>query len=68
MFITNNHASSHLWWKENFLTYQNDLKYYEHSCRRKISHNKDKPRTIEYKEGKEIIIRNAYQLKDTGFT
>ena len=32
MFITNNHASFHLWWKENLLIYQNVSKYYEHGC------------------------------------
>ena len=32
MFITNNHASFQLWWKENLLIYQNVSKYYEHGC------------------------------------
>ena len=32
MFITNNHASFHLWWTENLLIYQNVSKYYEHGC------------------------------------
>ena len=32
MSITNNHASLHLWWKENLLIYQNVSKYYEHGC------------------------------------
>ena len=39
--------------------------------RRKRSHNKNKPRTIVFKlhsfEDKESIIRNVYQLKDTGY-
>ena len=32
MFMTNNHASFQLRWKENLLTYQNVSKYYEHGC------------------------------------
>ena len=32
MFMTNNHASFQLRWKENLLTYQNVSKYYEHRC------------------------------------
>ena len=36
MFITNIHASFHLWQKENLLIYQNVSKYYEHSCRYQI--------------------------------
>ena len=32
MFITNNHASFHLWWKENLLNHQKVSKYYEHGC------------------------------------
>ena len=39
--------------------------------RRKRSHNKNKPRTIVFKlhsyEDKESIMRNVYQLKDTGY-
>ena len=31
MFAINNHASIHLWWKENLLIYQHVSKYYEHS-------------------------------------
>ena len=31
-FITNNHASFHLVWKENFLNHQKVSKYYEHDC------------------------------------
>ena len=37
MFIfyinTNNHASFHLWWKENLIKYQKVSKYYAHDCR-----------------------------------
>ena len=29
MFIVHNHASFHLWWKENLLTHQKVSKYYE---------------------------------------
>ena len=36
MFITNNHASFHLWWKQNLVKYQKILKYYVHYCRCKI--------------------------------
>ena len=39
--------------------------------RKKRSHNKDKPRTMFFKlhsyEDKESIMRNVYQLKDTGY-
>ena len=35
-FITNNHASIHLWWKENLLNHQKVSKYYEHDCMQKI--------------------------------
>ena len=33
MFITNNHASFHLWWKENLAKHQKASKYYENDCR-----------------------------------
>ena len=29
LFITNNHASFHLWLKENFVKYQKVSKYYD---------------------------------------
>ena len=32
MFITNNHASFHLWWKENLVKYQEVSKYFDHDC------------------------------------
>ena len=32
VFITNNYALFHLWWKENSLNYQKVSKYYEHDC------------------------------------
>ena len=32
-FVTNNHASFYLWWKENLLNRQKVLKYYQHDCR-----------------------------------
>ena len=32
MFISNNRASFHLWWKENLLKHQKVSKYYESSC------------------------------------
>ena len=32
-YVTNNHASFHLWWKENLLNHQKVSKYYEHDCR-----------------------------------
>ena len=32
-FITNNHASFHLWWKENLFNHQKGSKYYEHDFR-----------------------------------
>ena len=31
-FITYNHASFYLWWKENLLNYQKVSKYYEYDC------------------------------------
>ena len=31
-FITNNHASFHLCWKDNLLSHQKLSKYYEHDC------------------------------------
>ena len=47
------------------------LKYFATGCRRKRNHNKDKPRTIVFKlhsyEDKERIMRNVYQLKNTGY-
>ena len=33
MFIGNNRASFHLWWKENLVKHQKVLKYYENDCR-----------------------------------
>ena len=32
MFITNNHASFRLWWKEHIVKYQEVSKYYVHDC------------------------------------
>ena len=32
-FITNNHASFHLWRKANLLNHQKVSQYYEHDCR-----------------------------------
>ena len=31
-FITNNHTSFHLWWKENLLGLKKISEYYEHDC------------------------------------
>ena len=36
VFVTNNHASFHLWWKENLIKYQKVLKYHVHDCRSKM--------------------------------
>ena len=33
MFITNNHASFHLWGKENLAKHQKISKYYDYDCR-----------------------------------
>ena len=32
MFITNNHPSFQLWWKENLFKHQKVSKYYDHDC------------------------------------
>ena len=32
MYITNNHASFHLWRKKSLVKYQKVLKYYVHDC------------------------------------
>ena len=32
MFITNNHDSFHLWWKENFIKHQKVSKYFGQDC------------------------------------
>ena len=34
MFIINNCASFHLWWKENLVIHQRVSKYYENDCRK----------------------------------
>ena len=36
MFITNNYASFHVWWKENLVKYQKVSKYYDHDYRKII--------------------------------
>ena len=36
MFITNNHALLHLWWKEILVKFQEVFKYYVHDCLNKI--------------------------------
>ena len=41
IFITNNHASFHLWWKENLLKYQKVSKYYVHNCSSHIIESDD---------------------------
>ena len=33
LFISNNHPSFHLWWKENLVKHQKVSKYYETDCR-----------------------------------
>ena len=33
IFVTNNQALFHFWWKENLLKHQKVSKYYEHGCR-----------------------------------
>ena len=35
MFISNNHASLHLWSKDNLLKHQKVLQYYFHDCLKK---------------------------------
>ena len=37
MFISNNSASFHLWWKENLIKYQKVSKYYANDCRYNIN-------------------------------
>ena len=32
MFVANNRASFHLWWKKNLVKHQNVSKYYENDC------------------------------------
>ena len=32
MFVSNNHALFHLWWKENLVKHQKVSKYYENGC------------------------------------
>ena len=32
MFVSNNCASFHLWWKENLIKHEKILKYYENDC------------------------------------
>ena len=39
MFITNNCASFHLWWKKNLVKHQKVSKYYENYCRYYILYN-----------------------------
>ena len=36
MFVSNNRASFHLWWKENSVKHQNVWKYYANDCRQKL--------------------------------
>ena len=36
IFISNNHASFHLWWKENLVEHRKFSKYYDHDCRSNI--------------------------------
>ena len=38
MFITNNHALFHLWWKDILIKHQNVSKYYEHNYRKLCVH------------------------------
>ena len=40
MFITNNHTSFHLWWKENLVRHQKVSKYYDHDCSLTLSYNR----------------------------
>ena len=54
MFINNNLASFHLWWKENLVKHQRVSKYYENDCR---SHKQYL--TIWPPLGKLCYIRNA---------
>ena len=36
MFINKNHASFHLWWKEDLVKHQKVSKYYDHHCQKNI--------------------------------
>ena len=40
MFITNNHASLHVWWKEKLLKHQKVSRHYEKDCRYLFAHRK----------------------------
>ena len=37
MFLSNNRASSHLWWKKNLVKHQKVSKYYENDCSPKLA-------------------------------
>ena len=37
IFIINNHASFHLWWKGNLVKHQKASKYYDHDCLQNFS-------------------------------
>ena len=53
MFINNNHALFHWWWKENLSKHQKILKYYENDCR-----------LILQKQPLEMFLKNKLLLKN----
>ena len=64
MFITNNHASFHLWWKENLLNYQKVSKYNVHSSHIIESDDEDITRHLE-KEAGNAILTNIFGEKSS---
>ena len=55
IFISNNRASAHLWWKENLVKHQRVTKYYENDCR--------KFGFLKYKEFFNLRARKFHFLK-----
>ena len=55
MFISDNSASFHLWWKENFVKYREVSKYYETDCRSQRYNSEDKKNKSEIKKELELM-------------
>ena len=64
-FVTNNHVSFHLRWKENLLNHQTVSNYYEYDCRSTlIDLNPDEPRYYPLLLSLDRYKRNYNTLDD----
>ena len=67
MFISNNRALFHLWWKENLVKHQNVWKYYENDCRFEWSILLILSLKVKSVESRFLDWKTTFKLKDGTF-